>query len=229
MNLANGPIPGNFALFQEDPANIHNGYTGDFAKIRNVHAGPREQHIFHLHNTQWVFNPNDDNSNYLDAQEIMPGSGHTYELANGGVGNRNKTAGDAIFHCHFYPHFAQGMWYHIRNHDVFSKGTVLAVSGANDPQNPTTGFHANALRDLRSGKPAAGARAHPDGELPDGVPIPAIVPLPGKPMPPMPGKVSLVAVDRGDFGLAATSAASPRMLWVRVPTRQQAVIESTCG
>ncbi len=125
VNLANGPIPGNFALYQEDPSNVHHAYTGDFVKIRNIHAGAFEQHIFHLHNHQWLFNPNDDNSNYLDAQEIMPGSGHTYELAYGGAGNRNKTAGDAIFHCHFYPHFAQGMWYHIRNHDVMETGTLL--------------------------------------------------------------------------------------------------------
>ena len=122
------PIPGNFALFQEDPSNVHHAYTGDFVKIRNIHAGAFEQHIFHLHNHQWLFNPNDDNANYLDAQEIMPGSGHTYELVNGGAGNRNKTAGDAIFHCHFYPHFAQGMWYHIRIQDMFEQGTVLAVS-----------------------------------------------------------------------------------------------------
>ena len=98
---------------------MHHSYTGDFVKIRNIHAGAFEQHIFHLHNHQWLFNPNDDNANYLDAQEIMPGSGHTYELVNGGAGNRNKTAGDAIFHCHFYPHFAQGMWYHIRIQDTF--------------------------------------------------------------------------------------------------------------
>ncbi|MDH3642034.1 MAG: hypothetical protein OES38_08045 [Gammaproteobacteria bacterium] len=197
---ANPPIPGNFALFQEDPSNIHPSYTGDFTKIRNTHAGAFEQHIFHLHNHQWLFNPNDDNGNYLDAQEIMPGSGHTYELVNGGVGNRNKTAGDAIFHCHFYPHFAQGMWYHIRIHDTFERGTVLAVSGADDPQNPTTGFHTDPFA-LRSGQPAAGARALPDAELPDGWPIPAVVPIPGKPMPQMPATVTVMAVDRGDFGV----------------------------
>jgi hypothetical protein len=202
INLANGPIAGNFALYQEDPSNVHHAYTGDFVKIRNIHAGAFEQHIFHLHNHQWLFNPNDDNANYLDAQEIMPGSGHSYELVNGGAGNRNKTAGDAIFHCHFYPHFAQGMWYHIRNHDVMETGTVLAVSGADDPQNPTTGFHA-APFELRSGEPAAGARALPDGELLAGSPIPAIVPLPGKAMPQMPARVSVTAVDRGDFGLLA--------------------------
>jgi len=199
---ANPPIPGNFALFQEDPSNVHHGYTGDSVKIRNIHAGSFEQHIFHLHNHQWLFNPNDDNANYLDAQEIMPGSGHTYELVYGGAGNRNKTVGDAIFHCHFYPHFAQGMWYHIRNKDVFERGTVLAVSEADDPQNPSldTGFHTTPFA-LRSGQPAPGARALPDGELPDGSPIPAIVPLPGKAMPQMPATVSVMAVDRGDFGV----------------------------
>jgi hypothetical protein len=198
--LANGPIPGNFALYQEDPSNVHHAYTGDFTKIRNTHVGSFEQHIFHLHNHQWLHNPNDDNANYLDAQEIMPGSGHTYELVNGGVGNRNKTAGDAIFHCHFYPHFAQGMWYHIRIMDVMETGSVLAVSNADDPQKPTAGFHTNRW-DLRSGKPAAGARALPDGELPDGVPIPAIVPLPGKAMPHMPAKVQVAGVDRGSHSL----------------------------
>jgi hypothetical protein len=200
---ANPPIPGNYALFQEDPSNVHHAYLGDQTKVRNTHAGAFEQHIFHLHNQQWLFNPNDDNANYLDAQEIMPGSGHTYELVNGGAGNRNKTVGDAIFHCHFYPHFAQGMWYHIRIKDVFERGTVLAVSGdVGDPQNPSldSGFHTTKWA-LRSGKPAAGARALPDGELPDGSPIPAIVPLPGKAMPPMPAKVTVAAVDRGDFGV----------------------------
>ncbi|MDJ0741266.1 MAG: hypothetical protein QNJ91_16245, partial [Gammaproteobacteria bacterium] len=203
--LANGPIPGNYALYQEDPSNVHHSYTGDFAKFRNTHVGAFEQHIFHLHNHQWLFNPNDDNGNYLDAQEIMPGSGHTYELVFGGVGNRNKTAGDAIFHCHFYPHFAQGMWYHIRIQDTFEKGSVLAVSGGT-PDEP--GFHAgdadnNGIPDyaLRSGQPMAGTRALPDGELPDGVPIPAIVPMPGKAMPLMPAPVHVVAVDRGNYSL----------------------------
>jgi len=205
LNLANGPIPGNIALFQEDPSNTHQTYTGDFVKIRNIHAGAFEQHIFHLHNNQWLFNPNDDNANYLDAQEILPGSGHTYELVNGGAGNRNKTAGDAIFHCHFYPHFAQGMWYHIRILDTFEKGSLLAVStaagdnfGNNDGN--ADGFHDQPFA-LRSGQPAAGARALPDGELPDGVPIPAIVPLPGKGMAPMPAGVQVVAVDRGKHSL----------------------------
>jgi len=228
---ANPPIPGNHALFQEDPSNVHHSYTGDFVKIRNTHAGAFEQHIFHLHNHQWLFNPNDDNANYLDAQEIMPGSGHTYELVNGGVGNRNKTAGDAIFHCHFYPHFAQGMWYHIRIQDTFERGTVLEVSGAADPQNPplfdpadpAANFHTAEFA-LRSGKPAAGSRALPDGELPDGWPIPAIVPLPGKAMPPMPAPVEVMAVDRGDFGVL--SGRRPPNGLGQGPDSAQAVVDT---
>jgi hypothetical protein len=248
---ANPPIPGNFALFQEDPSNVHHTYTGDFVKIRNTHAGAFEQHIFHLHNHQWLFNPNDDNGNYLDAQEIMPGSGHTYELVYGGAGNRNKTVGDAIFHCHFYPHFAQGMWYHIRNMDTFQKGTVLAVTGAEDPQNPAfaddpgaepffgddpatllfdeslddviAAFHATPFA-LRSGQPAAGARALPDAELPDGSPIPAIVPLPGKPMPQMPATVSVTPVDRGDFGVLSGRRPANGVL-AQGPDSAQAVVD----
>jgi hypothetical protein len=183
----------NFALFPADPANIHHSYTGDFTKFRNIHAGPKEQHIFHLHNHQWLFNANDDNSNYLDAQGIGPGSGYTYEINFGGSGNRNKTAGDAIFHCHFYPHFAQGMWYLWRVHDVMETGTLLDVSGG------PAGFHANRFG-LFDGTPAARARALPDGEILVGTPIPAVVPLPGKPMPPMPGRVEVVTKDaNGDF------------------------------
>lgn len=172
------------ALYPSDPSNVHHAYIGDFVKFRNTHVG-HEQHIFHLHNNQWLFNPNDDNSNYIDAQGIGPGTGYTYELVNGGAGNRNRSAGDAIYHCHFYPHFAQGMWKLLRVHDVFEEGTRLAVS--NGPDNLHTAPFA-----LRDGTPAVGARALPDGEIVAGTPIPAIVPLPGKAMPPMPGTVAVV-------------------------------------
>jgi len=195
------------AFYPEDPANVHHSYTGDKVKLRNVHAGPKEQHIFHLHNHQWLFNANDDNANYLDAQGIGPGSSYTFEINYGGSGNRNKTAGDAIFHCHFYPHFAQGMWYHWRHHDVLETGTVLAVSAADDPQNPTTGFHTTQWG-LRSGLPMAGARALPDGEIVAGTPIPAVVPIPGKPLPPVPGEVTVVAKDADGDGTPDSSQAS---------------------
>ena len=169
------------AFFPDDPANVTHSYINDFVKFRNLHIG-REQHVFHLHNHQWLFNPNDDNSNYIDAQGIGPGSGYTYEMTFGGSGNRNLSAGDAIFHCHFYPHFAQGMWAMWRVHDTFEAGTRLAASGE--------AFHGRAFA-LQDGTPAAGARALPDGEIVAGVPIPAVVPLPGKPMAPMPGRVEV--------------------------------------
>jgi hypothetical protein len=194
------------AFYPEDPANIHHSYTGDKTKFRNVHAGPKEQHIFHLHNHQWLFNANDDNSNYLDAQGIGPGSSYTYEINFGGTGNRNKTAGDAIFHCHFYPHFAQGMWYHIRVHDVREIGTLLAVTnaGATTVPNVPGTFHDAAFA-LQSGRPAAGARATPDGEIVAGTPIPAVVPLPGKALAPVPAGVTIVAKDVDGDGNADSS------------------------
>jgi len=172
------------ALYPDDPSNVHHSYTGDFAKFRNVHTG-KEHHIFHLHNHQWLFNPNDDNANYIDAQALGPGSGYTYEISNGGSGNRNKSSGDAIYHCHFYPHFAQGMWHMWRHHDTYQAGTNLAVSGAVD------GFHTTPFA-LQDGTPAPGARALPDGEIVAGTPIPAVVPLPGKALAPMPGRVTVV-------------------------------------
>ena len=133
----------NYVIGAEDPSNVHHSYTGDFVKFRNTHVG-KEQHVFHLHNHQWLYNPNDDNANYTDAQAIGPGVGYTYEIAFGGSGNRNKTAGDAIFHCHFYPHFAQGMWYHWRNNDTLQTGTILqATPNALDAQGFArgTGYH----------------------------------------------------------------------------------------
>jgi hypothetical protein len=192
-NIAPGQTPradqigvkATMALYPSEPSNVNHSYIGDFVKFRNTHNG-HEQHIFHLHGHQWLFNPNDDNSDYVDAQGIGPGAGYTYEIANGGSGNRNRVAGDAIYHCHFYPHFAQGMWAMWRVHDVFEEGTRLDVS-----QQGADGYHSEPFA-LRSGKPATGARALPDGEIVAGTPIPAIVPLPGKAMAPMPGKVVVV-------------------------------------
>jgi manganese oxidase len=193
-------------FYPADSSNVNHSYIGDFVKFRNTHNG-FEQHVFHLHNHQWLFNPNDDNSNYLDAQGIGPGMGYTYELANGGSGNRNRSAGDAIYHCHFYPHFAQGMWYMWRIHDVFESGSVLAVT-PRDANGVPTGFHAaDAPFALKDGTPAPLARALPDGELTTGVPIPAVVPLPGKGLPPMPAAgVTVVAVDRNGAAPGGTSS-----------------------
>lgn len=158
------------AKFPSDPSNVFHSYLNDRVRLRNLHAGPKEHHIFHLHAHQWTYSAVGETSNYLDSQAIGPGSGYTYEITYNGSGNRNLTAGDAIFHCHFYPHFAQGMWGLWRVHDVFEEGTELDGSG----------------------RPVAGARALPDAEILEGTPIPAVVPLPNMPMPPLPGPVQIV-------------------------------------
>ncbi|HYG90379.1 MAG TPA: hypothetical protein VD978_29435 [Azospirillum sp.] len=155
------------AFYPDDPSNVFHSYLGDHVKIRNLHAGPKEHHIFHLHAHQWLFTPDSDNSNYLDSQAIGPGSAYNYEIAFNGSGNRNQTAGDSIYHCHFYPHFAQGMWYLWRVHDVFEAGTELDGDG----------------------RPTSNARALPDGEIKAGTPIPAVVPLPTLAMAPLPATV----------------------------------------
>jgi hypothetical protein len=142
------------ALFPDDPSNVAHSYLGDPIRFRNLHAGPKETHVFHLHGHQWLYSPNNHQSNYLDSQTIGPGSAFTYDINYGGGGNRNLTPGDAIYHCHLYPHFAQGMWALWRNHDVFESGTV--------------------------------DRNLPDGEITGGTPNPAVVPIPGRGMPPMP-------------------------------------------
>ena len=129
---ANGKlIPGRKAtkvLYPDDPSNVHHSYIGDPVKMRVVHAGPKEHHVHHLHAHQWLQTPDDDNSTYLDSQSLGPGYAFTTEIAHGGTGNRNQTVGDSIFHCHFYPHFAQGMWELWRAHDVF-EATDARASG----------------------------------------------------------------------------------------------------
>ena len=113
------------AFFPDDPSNVYHSYMDDHVKFRILHAGAGPAHVHHLHAHQWLHSPDSDDGHYLDSQLIIPGSAYTLEIAYGGSGNRNKTVGDSIFHCHFYPHFAQGMWALWRVHDVFEEGTIL--------------------------------------------------------------------------------------------------------
>jgi hypothetical protein len=141
------------ALYPDDPSNVHHSYLGDPVRFRNLHTGA-ETHVFHLHAHQWLQSPRDENSTYLDSQTIGPGGAFTYEINYGGSGNRNLNPGDSIFHCHLYPHFAQGMWELWRNHDAFEAGTP--------------------------------DRNLPDAEIAGGTPNPAVVPIPGLALAPMP-------------------------------------------
>ncbi|MBV9957103.1 MAG: hypothetical protein JO360_01725, partial [Acidobacteria bacterium] len=66
------------ALFPDDPSNVHHSYLGDPVRFRNLQAGPKETHVFHLHAHQWLQSPRDENSTYLDSQTISPGAAFTY-------------------------------------------------------------------------------------------------------------------------------------------------------
>ncbi len=105
---------------------------------------------------------------------ISPGASYTLEMVYNGSGNRNKVVGDSIFHCHFYPHFAAGMWAMWRTHDVFESGTFVYPQG--------TVINAKDV----SEQVVPGSRALPDGEIIAGTPNPALVPLPTLPMAPLP-------------------------------------------
>lgn len=152
------------AMYPDDPSNVHHSYLNDAVRFRNLHAGPKETHVFHLHAHQWVMDPSDPGSTYLDSQTISPGATFSYEIEFGGSGNRNLSPGDSIFHCHLYPHFAQGMWELWRVHDVFEDGTPARFDAKKAPH----------------------GRNLPDAEVIGGTENPAIVPLPGNALPPMP-------------------------------------------
>ncbi|WP_437309468.1 copper oxidase [Sorangium sp. So ce388] len=124
LNIERSPADGTSrALYPDDPSNVSHGYLGDPVRIRNLHAGPTETHVFHVHGHQWLRSPSNEDSAYIDSQTIGPRAAYTYDMAYGGGGNRNLTAGDAVYHCHLYPHFVQGMWGIWRSHDVFEAGT----------------------------------------------------------------------------------------------------------
>ncbi|HET9226725.1 MAG TPA: copper oxidase, partial [Thermoanaerobaculia bacterium] len=186
------PTPGpkaTKAFYPDDPSNVYHAYLNDHTKFRVLHGGSAEHHIHHLHAHQWLYSPDNDKSSYLDSQAIGPGGSFTAEIAYGGAGNLNKTPGDSIFHCHFYPHFAQGMWALWRVHDVFEQGTTLDSAGL-----PTTGAN----------------RALPDSEIMRGTPIPAVVPMPGLPLPPLPkAMVSIVNGEAQITNFSGSADATP--------------------
>ncbi|RVU15503.1 hypothetical protein EOE48_19760, partial [Methylobacterium oryzihabitans] len=203
---ANGD-PALLEAFPDDPSNVHHSYLNDKVVFRNFHAG-KETHVFHLHTHQWFAGNDAGRGAYLDSQTIGPQQGFTYRIYHGGQerylpgpgtgagpkgwwgslgsGNRNRTPGDAIFHCHLYPHFAQGMWALWRVHDVLEDGTRLLPDGQSRP----------GLSVVRNPEPAVtrrgsvgplGERLVPATRRADlGTPIPGLVPLPGTGLPPLP-------------------------------------------
>lgn len=112
-----------------DPAPpILRAYVGDPAKIRLIHGGIKETHVFHLHNHQWKLEGDNPNSTIIDSISISPQECYTLDILHG-AGSLNRTIGDVIFHCHLYPHFHEGMWTLWRIHDRLEDGTGTLPDG----------------------------------------------------------------------------------------------------
>lgn len=112
-----------------DPAPpILHAYVGDPVKIRLLHGGVKETHVFHLHNHQWRLEPENPVSTILDSISISPQECFTLDILYG-AGSFNHVIGDVIFHCHLYPHFIDGMWTLWRIYDRFQDGTGKLPDG----------------------------------------------------------------------------------------------------
>ncbi|WP_219974643.1 hypothetical protein [Rubrobacter xylanophilus] len=109
--------------------NVSRAYPNDPTKIRFANVGS-EEHVFHLHANQWKAELNDPGSNTIDSQTFGPGEGFNADLI-GGAGSTPGTVGDQIFHCHLYPHFADGFWGLLRVYDVREDGTNKTPDGVN--------------------------------------------------------------------------------------------------
>jgi len=126
--------------------NVFHAYKGDSIKFVPVGASLEENHIHHVHNSRWKTVPTRTDSDTIDAQTIGLGAAypqyliaahgrsqgtsvHDYEktvrpnmdfreaFERGGAGYAHGTAGDILFHCHLFPHYAEGMWAFMRVHD----------------------------------------------------------------------------------------------------------------
>jgi hypothetical protein len=224
---ANGD-PSLLEHFSDDPSNVHHSYLNDAVVYRNFHAGPKETHVFHLHAHQWFAGNDEGKGSYLDSQTVGPQQGFSYNIYDGGMqvyhpggspglpgwyetlgsGNRNRTVGDSIFHCHLYPHFAQGMWELWRVHDVLEDGSRKLPDGQ-----WAAGFSIEETLDR--GKKRPGSVDPVTGRWIDpgesnlaaskiGTPVPALVPLPGQAWPLLPTYPKEVAVlDRDSGAIAA--------------------------
>ena len=96
--------------YPEDPSNIYHSYLNDHVKFRILHGGNGVTHVHHQHAPQWCNRPTVISRLIWTARSSVPEPATRLEMVYNGSGNRNKIAGDSLFHCHFYPHFAAGMW-----------------------------------------------------------------------------------------------------------------------
>lgn len=127
-------------LFGDPVTPILRAYKGDPARVRLLHAGVKETHVFHLHVHQWRAVPQDTaapsawrpgeprGSQLLDSITIGPQTAMTIDPLYGS-GSRQQAVGDVIWHCHLYPHFHHGMWGLWRSFDRLVDGTAAYPDG----------------------------------------------------------------------------------------------------
>lgn len=114
--------------YGDPPTPILRAYVGDPIKIRLIHAGVKEAHVFHYHVHQWRFEPGNPNSEIIDSQAITPQECYTVSPLYG-AGSLQGAVGDAIVHCHLYPHFMDGMWGLQRTFDTLQDGSQCYPNG----------------------------------------------------------------------------------------------------
>lgn len=115
-------------VFGDPSTPILRGYVGDPAKIRVIHGGVKETHVFHYHVHQWLSDSQDLNSEIIDSQAISPQAHYTLEPLYG-LGSLQGSFGDTILHCHLYPHFGVGMWGMNRIFNTLQDGTQCYPNG----------------------------------------------------------------------------------------------------
>ena len=136
-------------LFGDPITHIQRAYAGDPCRVRLVHAGVKETHIYHLHVHEWHAvasdttagskypcyekgKPKDKGSHLLDSVTIGPQTATTIDPLFGS-GSRQHAIGDIIWHCHLYPHFHHGMWGLWRSHDRMVDGSRAYPDGTHCP------------------------------------------------------------------------------------------------
>jgi manganese oxidase len=136
-------------LFGDPITHILRAYKGDPCRVRLIHAGVKETHIFHLHVHQWRAvasdtaapsvngldasgQPKHKGSQLLDSITIGPQSSMTIDPLYGS-GSRQHAVGDIIWHCHLYPHFHHGMWGLWRSYDRLVDGNKPYPDGSYCP------------------------------------------------------------------------------------------------
>lgn len=182
-------------LFGDPVTHVQRAYAGDPCRVRLVHAGVKETHIYHLHVHQWravaadaaapsvhgsdaAGNPIPKGSQLLDSITIGPQAAMTIDPLYGS-GSRQKAIGDIIWHCHLYPHFHHGMWGLWRSYSHLVDGSRAYPDGS----------HCAPLHPLPGRVPAIATWDQPgfpwfiDGEFPmksPPPPVPLKLPLNGR-------------------------------------------------